>query len=376
MPRFKLFDLVDWTVRARSRLFPFKGPRRGVLLVSSGGIGDTMLFSLVVARFQALAVDGEPVNVIVRGDTHAAAFLYPPGITLVPVDYRRFVRSPLYRLRTCIALQKTGYRLAISADHYRLPTVDDALVMACAAEESVAMEPRTWPKHDRRLQGNRRWYTRWSAVREGLAHRMIRWVDFANDLTGQDDPPPVVTFPSERLPAPADLESPTVLIHPFSAIRPRQFPVGMFRAIIDSLPEDHRVILSAGPGDLDRNPDYAALVGGRVRVNTEGFESKAALVRAVRLVVSVDTSVMHLAVGAGTPTLCLATAAHVIDSIPYDAAMTPGNVTFLYHDMDCRGCLGNCIHPLEDGVYPCVARLGEDEVIKAVATLLAGCNPS
>ena len=56
--------------------------RRGVLLVSSGGLGDTVLFALVVARFQALARDGEAVRVVLRRD--AAAMPCPACRHVVP----------------------------------------------------------------------------------------------------------------------------------------------------------------------------------------------------------------------------------------------------------------------------------------------------
>ena len=141
MPRPRLFDLVDGYValKGRSR----KGPGRGILLVSSGGLGDTMLFSLAVRRFVELATEGEPVDVLVRSDTAAAAFLFPRRVNVISVDYRRFLRQPLYRLRICLKLQDAGYRVAVSTDHLRLPTVDDALVRACAADAAFALEPRT-----------------------------------------------------------------------------------------------------------------------------------------------------------------------------------------------------------------------------------------
>lgn len=370
--RLKLFDLVDWYVGRTASATE----KRGVLLISSGGLGDTILFSLAAPRFMELAVDGEPVHVLVRADTYPAAFLFPPGIEVIPVDYRRFLRRPLYRLRACMGLRKRGYRVAVSTDHKRLPTVDDALVMACGAEESLAMEPRSWPKHDQRLQANRRWYSRWVKVGEGMAHRMARWTELANALTGRDDPPPVVRFDPERLPPPAPHQKslgPLVILHPFSAIPERQHPPELYKKIIAALGPDHDVVLSAGPGDLERNPDYRPLLDlPNVSVNEEGLQAKAALMRAARLVVSVDTSVMHLAVGIGAPTLCVASAAHVIDSIPYDPRMTPENVAFLYHDMECRGCLGECIHPLENGVYPCIARLDHGQVTAKAVELLKG----
>jgi ADP-heptose:LPS heptosyltransferase len=87
-------------------------------------------------------------------------------------------------------------------------------------------------------------------------------------------------------------------------------------------------------------------------------------------VISCDTALMHLAVAAGVPTLCLASAAYVGEIVPYDAAVSPPNVCFVYHPMPCQGCLGDCRLPAEAAVYPCVARLDGDAAATALRAVL------
>lgn len=370
-PRTVINDWIDAATARRGR--QSKGARSGLLLVSSGGLGDTILFSLALPRYLALARPGEPVCLVVREPSLAARFLYPPEVEILAVDYRQFLRNPLYRHRTSKTLQSRRFRVAVSTDHLRLPTVDDVLVMATGAEQRLGLEPRSWPKHDARLAAHRAWYTRWVAASPGLAHRMVRWIELANALIGRDEPLPLVRFADERLPPAATPPVSQVVLHPFSAVPARQHPAGLFVAIAEQVvAHGFEVVLSAAPGDLDRNPAFAALSQRPgVRLDTSPLIEKATRLRAAALVVTVDTSLLHLAVGIGAPTLCLASAAHLIDSVPYDPRMTPDNVSFLYHDMPCRGCLGTCIHPLEDGMYPCVARLDARIVLQRVASHLA-----
>ena len=94
------------------------------------------------------------------------------------------------------------------------------------------------------------------------------------------------------------------------------------------------------------------------------------MLRAAKLVISVDTALMHLAVAVGAPTLCLASAAFVGEIVPYDPAIAPDNVRFIYHSMPCEGCLGDCILPAERGMFPCVARLDEGRIIAEVQSLI------
>ena len=95
------------------------------------------------------------------------------------------------------------------------------------------------------------------------------------------------------------------------------------------------------------------------------------LLRAARLVVSVDTALMHLAVAVGAPTIGLASAAFVGEIVPYDPAIQPDNVRFIYHSMPCEGCLGDCVLPAENGMFPCVARLEEDQILAAARSMMS-----
>lgn len=350
--------------------------KRGLLLVSSGGLGDTALFSLMVARFRQLVGAEEPVWIIVRAESAGLSFLFPDNVTLIPVEYRRFIKKTVYRLDTCKRITALGARIAVSTDHLRLPTVDDVMVRASGAEKRYALSPRSWPKHDKALQAHQSWYTDWIEPDPAMAHRLIRWWELANGLLEDQADVPRVKFDPSRLsdaPTPA---RPEIILHPFSAIAEREVDPRVFIELADAFGDQYQIVMTAGPNDLARAPRHQALADHPgVEVDTGDLQSKAARLRNAALVVSVDTSIMHLAVGAGAPTLCLASAAHVVDSIPYDSRMMPNNVTFMVPEIDCAGCLGQCIHPLEDGRYRCLGQLTTDNVLSKAGEILAAPTP-
>lgn len=39
-------------------------------------------------------------------------------------------------------------------------------------------------------------------------------------------------------------------------------------------------------------------------------------------------------------------------------------------EKDCKGCLGACIHPDHERLYPCVAQLDAEEAAKAALELM------
>ncbi len=366
----KFYRFLDRLHGLKRRLTARPGSGSGVLLLSCGGLGDLVLFALVLPRLAALARPGETVTVLIRRDARKMAFLFPKTIAVEAVDFKRLRASPAYRWNLAEGLYRAHYRRVVSCDFLRHPDLDEALIAACAAAETVAMEPRSWPKYDRRLKRHRALYTRlWES---GAVHqdKVVRWARFADWLSGVEQPPPQVRLAPDTLPAAATLAAPTVVIQPFSALERKQSPVALHGRIIDALPQGFRVVVTGAPGDLERNPEYKALVErSGVSFDPSSFEGVVGLLRAARLVVSVDTALMHLAVAVGAPTLCLASAAYVGEIVPYAAAITPPNVHFIYQPMPCEGCLADCRLPTEDGMFPCVARLDGDGVVEKVRAL-------
>lgn len=331
-----------------------------------------MLFSLMVERFRTLLDDEEPIWVIVRHESIGLQFLFPDDVQLVPVHYRNFIRKPWYRLKTSKEVLALSARIAICTDHQRLPTVDDALAFASGADEKYALVPRSWPKHDVALTGNRDRYTRWIEPEPAMAHRLVRWWELANGLTTETEDVPKVRFDPSRVQTVAPPSRPEIVLHPFSSDSDREADSQIFLDIADAFAKDFQIVMTAAPRDLKRAPRHQPLADHPgVEVDTSDLGSKASRIKNASLVVSVDTSIMHLAVGVGAPTLCLASAAHVVDSVPYDSRMTPDNVTFMVPEIDCAGCLGRCIHPLENGRYRCLGQLTPDNVLPKVREMLA-----
>jgi ADP-heptose:LPS heptosyltransferase len=369
---FRLLDpLLDLT-RALTRRPPVAS---GLLLISAGGLGDTALFSLVLPRFLKLARPGESVTIVLRGEAARMAFVFPPEVTILAVDFNR-LRDIGYRRRVLADLHAAHYRLVVHTDYLRHPDLDEALVRAAGAADTAAMEPRPWRKFDARLRANRRLYRRLFDSGAALADKVTRWSRFADFLTGSTEPVPVARLAPERMPAPALLATPIVVFQPFSAVKLKQSPPELWAAIVAALPADWRVLLAGHPSDLDRNPEFRALLD-LPNVVFEGapFAQLAGILRAARLVVSVDTACMHLAAVLGTPTLCLASAAYVGEIVPYAPDVMPPNLRVIYHDMPCRGCLGACRLPSENGMYPCVAAIDAEAVAEAVADCVARGTP-
>ena len=373
----KLFKLQDRLMAMANRRKRRPGRPQGVLLVSGGGIGDTVLLAYVISSFAKLATDNEPVTLLLNGAAGKMAFLCPDNINVRSIDFQRLRKDLKFRRQVMGELFESNYRKVIHLDHLRHPDMDEALVFACDAHETIAMEPRPWAKYDTALQANRDRYDRLFDSGPARFDKVQRWQAFAGWLRGAALPDAPLALAEDLLPPPAGESAPLVVIQPYSAVKQKQCTPGLIRAIIAALPEDHVVAVAGAPSDRDLSPEYEHLFDDD-RVSFEGasFQALTPRLRAARLVVSVDTACMHLAVAAGAPTLCLASAAYVGEIVPYAPELTPPNAHFIYQPMECEGCLGVCHKAPVDGMFPCVAALDENAIIDKVTALLQSPSSS
>jgi ADP-heptose:LPS heptosyltransferase len=364
MPRLQaLTDYLD----ARSRRRPRDGEPSGVLFISSGGLGDTILLAHVMERFMALAKNDEPVTLLLRRDGAKTAFLMPSRITPLVVDFNRLRKDRAYRRDTARDLYEANYRLAVTLDYLRHPHLDEFLLGAAAARETIGMVVRPWAKYEKALNRNRALFTRQFDSGPLLLDKVVRWARFADWATGTKQPLPVCRIPDERLPAPTVADTPYVMCQGFSAVKGKQVSPALFAKAFDALPPDWNIVMTGAPGEDKANPEFADLLARHnVSYDDDTFKGLVPKLRAAKLAISVDTALMHLAIAAGTPTIGLASAAYVNEIVPYADEITPPNARFVYHDLPCRSCLGNCHLPPEDGRFPCIARLDGDEITNAV----------
>lgn len=347
------------------------GAASGVLLLSAGGLGDTVLFALVLPRFLELARPGETVTVLLRSDGARMAFLFPAQVKVVKVDFGRLGADSAYRREIFASLYGAHYRLVVSTDFKRHPDLDEALAFACAAPETAAMRARPWAKYQKRLDANARCWGKLVESGPALMDKVVRWSRFASELTGRSLPPPRVALAPEQRPQPVALPAPTVIAQPFSAVREKQSPPALYARIAAALPAGWRLLIAGHPSDLDRNPDYRPLLDlPNVAFEPAPFRDLAGIMLGARLVVSVDTACMHLAAALGIPTLCLASAGFVGEIVPYADEIMPDNLKVLYQPMECQSCLGDCRQSLVNSMFPCVAALDSDAILSEIADVV------
>lgn len=369
----RLQSIIDALYQRRRRArIKRSSAASGVLFVSAGGLGDTILLSHVMANFLKLTKPGETATLLLRKDGAKTAFMMPPALTIQTVDFARLRSDHRYRQQTADDLYHAHYRLVVSLDYLRHPYLDEFLIMASVAGSTAGMIAKPWRKYTAALARNQKKFDRLFDSGAAVQDKILRWHRFADALTGETTPAPMAMADPDRLAPAFDAPRPFVLCQAFSAVKAKQCAPAIFEHALALLPANWEVVFTGAPGEDAANPDYAELLRRPgARYDDSSFADLVPKLRAAKLAISVDTAFLHLAIATGTPTLGLASAAYVGEIVPYAQQTAPPNARFVYHDMPCRSCLGDCRLTLEDNRYPCIARLDGGTVETALRELLA-----
>lgn len=123
------------------------------------------------------------------------------------------------------------------------------------------------------------------------------------------------------------------------------------------------VVMLGGPGDREAAARIAAGEAGIIDMAGEtSLSQAAALISRARLLVGVDTGLMHMGIAFAVPTIAI-----FGSTCPYlDSGRD--NTRILYKALDCSPCRRR---PTCDGAFTCMREIGVDEVLTNARKLLA-----
>ena len=199
-------------------------------------------------------------------------------------------------------------------------------------------------------------------------------------------PPKPVDLPSEIQ---AKLSESFVVIHPTPLTAYKRWPLANWVKLIESLSENHQVILSGAPIAQDRELNQAIidLLSDSAKKNVLNLDGRlkldqlGTLLRQAKLYIGVDTSVTHLAASCNTPTITLFGATPPTNFGPWPngfvgkqpyalktRSQKVGNVTILQGPGDCVPCRKAGCEDRADSRSDCLINLPVSSVLEAVSS--------
>jgi len=197
-------------------------------------------------------------------------------------------------------------------------------------------------------------------------------------------PPKSVDLPSEIK---SYLSESFVVIHPTPLTAYKRWPLANWVELIESLSQNHQIVLSGAPIAQDRELNQAIidLLSDSAKKNVLNLDGRlrldqlSTLLRQAKLYIGVDTSVTHLAAACNTPTITLFGATPptnfgpwpngFIGKQPYALkarTQKVGNVTILQGPGDCVPCRKAGCEDKPDSRSDCLVNLSVQQVLEAI----------
>ena len=377
--RFAGYRLLD----TLSLLIPpaRRSPAR-VLIVRQDAIGDFVMW-LDAAReiAQHYRAQGKQVTLLANKAWANWARELDLFDAVVPFDIKAFQYDMRYRMRLARTIRRMGFSLAVQPAYSRDYSAD-VLIRLSGAPDRVASTGddsnlRPW---EQRVA--RRSYTRLIPAAPGPLMELLRNAEFVRGLLGTDYKAAVADLhalgpvdPGEAFHAALPKGQPYFALFPGASWDGKQWPLDRFRALAERL---HATtgwtgVVCGGPDDRALAATLCAgtpwLLDWAARTS---LPQLAGVLSGAHLLVSNDTSAVHVAAAVGTPVVCLLGGGHFGRFLPYlveqpNNQPLPAVVDF---PMPCFGCNWRCIYDLTQiRTAPCVGNLTVEAAWTAIQRL-------
>jgi ADP-heptose:LPS heptosyltransferase len=368
--------VLKWTPKGEPR------PDR-VLIVRLDAIGDFVLWldavQALVDHYKALGK-----GAVLVADATWATWARELAIfeEIIPVDIRKFQRSLLYRYRAGRRIRKLGCTIAVDPTYSRHWLLGDSVIRISGAAERIGSVGNisnltAWQK---RVTDH--WYTRLLPADPSPCMELKRNAEFMRGL-GEIDfraRVPQLNAKSLRIDDAFTLaiaDRPYYVLFPGASWHGKRWPISSFVEVAGKLHErtGWQGVVCGGPFDLELantlcKLSIAPLLNWAGRTD---LSQLAAIFSAARLVLTNDTSAVHIGAASGVPTVCLLGGGQYGRFMPYQVEqMTDRPLPqAVIHSMPCFGCNWHCIYErAPEDPAPCVERIKVEDAWHAISNAL------
>lgn len=289
------------------------------------------------------------------------------------IDQHRFLRRPLYRWRTIRKLSHLECGVTLQASYSRDYLYCDSIARACHSLMTVGHHGNLSNITLANKLRSDLWY---SDLLEPIPDRQSELernnflINALSTLKIQPNIPTIRRIASR----PPDLEEkqPYFIVFPGAGKPYRRWPSKNFAFVINALARHTgwRAVLCGGEADRDVCSDIHSrvLTPCLDRSGKTGLIDLIEYIRAAKLVISNETSAIHIATATGTPAVCILGGGHFGRFLPYPANVADDKQVpvSVFSKMECFGCNWKCIYSRKDDeVMPCISVVSSSEVLSA-----------
>jgi ADP-heptose:LPS heptosyltransferase len=352
--------------------------KEGVLLVRLDLIGDFVLWLDSAQAYRRL-YPKKPITLIVNSTCAELASTLPHWDTVIGVNVQRLRTDFGYRLCTLIKLRWRNFAIAIQPTFSR-EFVGDLTLRSTNASERIGYTGDTNNIPFAQKVKSDRWYSRLIVNEPACTMELNINAHFVRELGCINFLSRVPVIPqSTTLKTNLRIDGPYIVIAPGASWQPKTWPISHFAELTRKLNLlfDVHFVLCGGKDDRVICEQLAQDLNLINLTNLAGQTSLLELVEVVRgamLVVSNDSSPVHIAAATNTPSVCILGGGHYGRFLPYLSESGASNAfpsTLTVH-LECFGCNWKC--PFLRGsvvtVTPCISNVSIDGAAQRCIALL------
>jgi ADP-heptose:LPS heptosyltransferase len=361
-------------------LLPEEQHKHGVVLIRLDAIGDFVLWLDTAKEYRRLFPD-QKITLIANAAWADLARQFPHwdevwALQTGDLDLRR----PLQRWRLLRGVRKAGFHTAIHPTATRLLAHGDSVVRASNATKRIGSSGYQSISNAMEIALANRWYTNLFPEDQKSTMELLRNAEFFSRLEGRlytanlPNIPPMTTAPF----APLTLTT-YFVIFPGASWSGRQWPGNQFAETLSELHRRYGWLPALCGGANEVALCDAIVKAASVRcLNLAGKTSLselAEIIRGAKLLISNETSAVHLAAATATPAVCILGGGHYGRFMPYPNTMPGIKPVVAAEIMPCYHCHWHCTMPHPPhGPVPCISSISISAVLNASQQALHDLN--
>jgi len=353
------------------------GVSKGILLVRLDAIGDFILWLDTAKRYRHL-YPGQRIVLCTSLVNIDIAQKLPYWDEVWPVDMNLMGISPLYRLKLLRKIRCAGFSIAIQPTFSRVFSVGDAVIRASGAGQRIGSVGNSTNIASFAKRISDRWYTKLVMASPTPLTELERNAEFFRNLSEKECPVQTPVLPKfNSLPERLKIDGPYFVIFPGASWSGRQWPATHFAEVLTELHRQYgwRAVVCGGPSEKYLCQSIANMSAVAV-INLGGETSLPELVELLRgaeILVSNETSAVHLAAAVSTPAVCVLGGGHFGRFLPYPVHVPGSKPIVVKHEMSCYQCNWHCTQPHAPGAaVPCISGVTVASVLVSAKESITG----
>ena len=346
------------------------------MLVRLDAIGDFILWLDSAKEFRCL-YPGRKITLCCNAVWSDLAALLPYWDEVWPIDLRRFNKESLYRKKLLRAIRRADFEVAIQPTFSRNFHEGDPVMRASRSNERIGSTGNLSNISKEKKTVSDRWYTHLVPASNEPLMELERNAEFISNLSGK-------AFKAElpklqqliTLPDNLKVFGEYIIFFPGASWHGRQWPTVFFAEVLTHLHMSHGLQTVICGSSTERT--LCQIVVDTARVKTVNLAGKTTLpellelIRGARLLISNDTSAIHLAAVAGVRSVCILGGGHYGRFLPYPETVDGIKPLVAVKKMPCFNCNWQCNQEYDQsGAVPCISGISVEEVINLAEQALS-----